>query len=881
MNLPQIISKLFRRRADRSPDAEVQDLRAAFASRYHNFKLLLTANNKALEIMSELEEASNGGRPFGMSFVRSRCTAVSVNVFRIIKHLDELAPSKYTELYNRFKIIEARVQAELASKQTHSRTDQLVIPLQHVDKLMADQVGNKMANIGELRNQVGIPVPGGFVITAAAYEAFMGFNDLQTEIDRRSQAAPTERIDELFKLSSDIQQDIMRAPLPTELEEGIIVAYKALEAEMGQGVKVSMRSSALGEDAAGTSFAGQFRSELNVSHENLIHAYKTIVASKYGLPAITYRLARGIPDEDVLMCVGCMAMVDALAGGVMYSRNPLNFRDKGIVINSVWGLPKAVVDGTVDADLFTVSRALPKTIQTKVITKKEIEFRCYPDEGVCRNELVDSRATDQSITDEQALKLADIAVRLEEYYGSPQDIEWAVDTNGSIRILQCRPLQQINGMEEEGAAQRGGTIDGVESILAGGVTASPGVACGSAFIVRNDADKLQFPEGAVLVTAQSLPRWAPLLSSAAAVITELGGVAGHLANVAREFGVPAIFGVAGATGRLNNGDLVTVDADNRSVYGGRIESLLTETPTRKNLMEGSPVFEILQKVSLHITPLRLLDPDSPEFNPKKCETLHDITRYCHEKSVHEMFSFGKEHHFSERSSKQLVCHVPMQWWIINLDDGFREDVKGKYVTLENIVSIPMLAIWEGATAVPWEGPPPVDAGGFMSVLMQATSNPALDPSMASPYAARNYFMLSKHFCSLTSRFGFHFSTAEALVGERPSENYISFSFKGGAADLKRRVRRAVFVGQILEQFGFRAEIKEDNAFARIEGFDAEYMKSRLKIIGYLIIHTRQLDMVMSNDNSVVKYRKKIVDDINLHVLTEQSKGASKESVLPL
>ncbi|MDQ1238432.1 MAG: pyruvate, water dikinase [Thermodesulfobacteriota bacterium] len=870
MNLPRILSKLFRRHGDLPGDVEVQDLRAAFASRYHNFKLLLTANNKALEIMSELEMALEGGRPFGMSFVKSRCTAVSVNVFRIIKHLDELAPKKYTELYNRFKTIEARVQSDLTARQVHLRTDELVLPLQKIDKNMSDQVGNKMANIGELRNEVGIPVPGGFVITAAAYEAFMRFNDLQIEIDRRSQAATTERIDELLTLSSDIQQVIMRAPVPERLEKEIIDAYQLLEAEMQPGIKVSMRSSALGEDAAGTSFAGQFRSELNVSQENLIHAYKTIVASKYGLPAITYRLARGIPDEEVLMCVGCMAMVDAYAGGVMYSRNPLNFRDKGIVINSVWGLPKAVVDGTVDSDLFTVSRTSPKTIVHKAISKKEIEFRCFPDEGVCRNELIGPKATEQSISDEQAVDLAEIAVRLEEYYGHPQDIEWAVDPDGSILILQCRPLQQLNETELTGNPKSGVNTEGIESKLAGGVTASPGVACGHAYIVRNDADKLQFPEGAVLVTAQSLPRWAPLLSSAVAVITELGGVAGHLANVAREFGVPAIFGLTRATEILNNGDLVTVDAESRRVYPGRIDALLSEASVRKNLMAGSPVFEILKKVTRHITPLHLLDPDSPDFRPKKCETLHDITRYCHEKSVHEMFSFGKEHHFSERSSKQLVCHVPMQWWIINLDDGFREDVKGKYVALENIVSIPMLAIWEGVIAVPWEGPPPVDAGGFMSVLMQATSNPALDPTMRSPYAARNYFMLSKHFCSLTSRFGFHFSTVEALVGDRASENYISFSFKGGAADLQRKVKRAIFVGQILEQWGFRTEIKEDNAFARLEGFDADYMKSRLKIIGYLIIHTRQLDMVMSNDNSVMKYRKRIVDDITNHVLTDMS-----------
>ena len=838
---------------------DIAALRTDFQSRYHHFKLLLNANNKALEVMTELEEVLRGSHPFSMSFVRSRTTALSASVFQVMSHLNELAPKKYELLFERFKEIQTKLRPFIEMHGLENDGPP-VLPLEEVTREMAPQTGAKAANLGEIAKRLHFPIPHGFIITTAAYQRFLQQKDLVPEIQRRIQAAGGESTDRMVALSASLQQLIIRSPVPSDLEQEIRKQYVLLEEKAGNGVRVAMRSSALGEDSPGLSFAGQYRSELNVSGEHLLEVYKEIIASKYSLQAMAYRLNRGIRDEDVAMGVACMAMIEAVAGGVAYSTNPGSTKDNTILINAVWGLPKAVVDGSMPADLFIISRDSPLKILVKETARKEQKLVCSLDEGVRRLPTAPTETESPSLTDEQAVELGRMVLRVEELFGIPLDVEWALDKEGAIVLLQCRPLLQskTEGNHQDMPRNREKT-DRV--ILNGGVSASPGAGAGPVFLVRKHIDLLRFPDGAVLAAAQALPQWAPLLNRAAALVTEQGGITGHLATVAREFGVPALFGLKNALTLLKNGDMVTVDANTRTVYEGRIHSLLHKSKILPGSIQDSPVHQSLRGASQHIIPLHLLDPDAVEFSPAHCKTFHDITRFCHEKAVFEMFRFGKDHPYPERSSKQLYCDGPMQFWIINLDDGFTEEVTGHWILLENICSIPMLSLWQGMTAVPWEGPPPVDSKGFLSVLFQSTTNPALDPSTGRSYGIRNYFMISKNFCTLQSRFGFHFSTVEALVGERPLENYVSFQFKGGAADLRRRVFRAQFLSELLDHYGFRTEIRGDALFARMERYEQPFLEKRLRILGYLIIHTRQLDMIMANRASINHQRRKITADL--------------------
>jgi pyruvate, water dikinase len=852
------ICSLLRDSSGRKDNTEAQRVRDLFKTRYWTFKQLLELNQRSLETIAEMEQQLASGEPFGMSFVRARATSLSVCVYQIVEKLDGLAPGKYTRLNEALAAVRERIDTELASHFLPS-TGPLVIRLDATGKEDVDQVGGKMAMLGEITGGPQLSVPDGFTVTAAGYDLFMGHQGLRERISQHLQAAPLDDLEMLYDVCEDIQDEILNAALPPELEQALDQALEEFQQAHGPEALLAVRSSALGEDGPRLSFAGQYSSILNVPLSEVARAYRQVVAGKYSARALAYRHSHGLRDKDIRMCVGCMRMVDPVLSGVVYSRDPGNPRQDRVHINAAPGLGSQVVDGSVSP-------------QTYVLSREEDAWRMVSVGSSSSDAEPVSPQPDRMLDFTQSAELAEYSRILEAHFGSAQDVEWALDHQGRILLLQSRSLR-LGVQNETGAAADSDRHDGhwPKPLLHAGVCASSGVASGPVRVLARREDGAEVQPGEIVVVESALPDWAVLLPRCGAVVADRGGAASHLATVAREYDVPALFNTLRATEVLASGQEVTVDADGCRVYPGRVEELLAtrSSPPEpgsargSERMQDSPVAAVLRRVLKQVTPLNLVSPDKPEFLPEYCQTYHDIIRFCHEQAVVEMFAFGQESGFQGQVGRRLVTSVPMQWWIVDLAQDAPLEPGQDTIPLSAISSTPFLAIWEGIEAVPWAGPPSPDMRGFFSVMANSAMNTDLDVCAQSVMRQKNCAFVSPRFCSLNCRFGYHFTVIQAYVGERARENYIRFSFQGGATDHTRKVRRLELIRNVLEEARFLLEIRGDVLTARIEGHDPEYLRKRLHALGFLIMHTRQIDMVMNDEGK----RRECLNMLRTHVQT--------------
>ncbi|RJS67810.1 phosphoenolpyruvate synthase [Candidatus Bathyarchaeota archaeon] len=460
-----------------------------------------------------------------------------------------------------------------------SKKERLILWFEELGKEDIPLVGGKNANLGEM-TKAGIPVPPGFAITAYAYQKFLKETGIAEKIYQTIKETVTDPNDpkQYEEASKKVRQLIESTPMPKEIEEAIRNAYAELSKKTKMvDVFVAVRSSATAEDLPDASFAGQQETYLNVrGADELLEKTIKCWSSLFTPRAIFYRTQKGFRHEDVLISVGVQKMVNAKAAGVAFTINPVTGDRSQIVIEGNWGLGESVVSGAVTPDDYIVDKKTLKVID-KRIAKKTVEYIRDPETGkTIHAEVPPERQNQPCLTDEEILRLAELAKRIEEHYGRPQDIEWAIDKDlpfpENVFIVQSRPetVWSVKAPPTEEEKETAITAERVVTVR--GLPASPGIYAGTAKVVltTEDADRL-IKKGDILVTKMTNPDWVPYMRVAGAIVTDDGGMTCHAAIVSRELGIPCIVGTGNATQTMETGKDYTVDAKTGVVYEGVIE----------------------------------------------------------------------------------------------------------------------------------------------------------------------------------------------------------------------------------------------------------------------------------------------------------------------
>lgn len=563
------------------------------------------------------------------------------------------------------------------------------------------------------------------------------------------------------------------------------------------------------------------------------------------------------------MAVGALAMVNARVSGVLYTLDPLNPDSGELLVTAVWGLGAPLVDGSISGDRFAVSRRPPHKARTLSVGAKEEMRVLLPKGGTAFSPVPAELRNEPCLTPEQLAALAEAGLAVERHFKKPQDMEWALDREGRLVILQARPLA-LETHRDLNIRNLPEILSRYSVILADkGVIVQRGIGVGRAFIVRGDESLEHFPPGAVLVARQTSPRFAKVIRRASAILTDVGSPTGHMATIAREFRVPAIVDMGDATRLIAQGQEITVDAEGNRVYDGIVKEL-QDYHLREENIEDAYEYRLLRRILKKIAPLNLLDPHARNFSPDGCRTLHDITRFIHEKAVEELISlqFSQRHDPGTFTGK-LKLAVPLDLVLIDIGGGLAPGT-GTPIEPDRVESLPMKAFLKGLTRPgAWNTDPMnVDFSSFMSSLTRTFS-----ADMASPeILGQNLAVISAHYANISLRLGYHFSMTDSYIHENPNNNYAYFRFQGGVTETHRRSRRAKVLADVLAANDFVVEVKGDLVVARIKKVSREVMEEKLYLLGVLEAFARQLDVQMDSDQHVAMY----VEHFNKILHSEQN-----------
>lgn len=816
-----------------------------FRTLFDKFQQILLGNNRVLETMSEMEDKLGGEYIFDINYLNRAVSQLSQEVHRIVLNLNIIAENRYIKLFDLQEKIQLELEAVLQGKVVPG-ADRLIIPYQEINSDYIDLVGRKNSNLGEIKNKVLLPTPDGFALTAQAYKLFMDYNDLWDKITALNSrwASQVEVIPEQYDREIDRLYSLTK--LPPALEKALVKGIRELYRRRKSKPLIAVRSSAVGEDEAGRSYAGQFATFLNCPSEEISRAYVKVLASrsKYTVRAYNGETDMEVKSDRLPMAAGFQEMIDSRAAGVIYTADPSGNQFSTIIITAARGLGIHIVSGTQNVDYYRVSKLDPsKIIQHSIGQMKGKGYAATPDE---KSDLP------PCLSEAQVAELAKMAIILDSYFKHPQDIEWCLDGEGRFYILQCRPLGMSKKFKIR-PEELQGILAGKEVIMQGkGEVAQRGVAAGRVCHVHEDGNLAEFPVGAIAVTRHASPRLTSIIRLASAIITDVGSSTGHLATVAREFGVPTIIGTGTATQMLSSNLEITIDAEENIIYRGIIEELLKYKLEAEDTYRVLKEYKILKQILRRVTPLYLVDPNSSAFTAKNCRSYHDILRFCHEKAMRELADLNlNSKRFSKIKARPLKLNIPLGLSIVDIEGGISPESSDKVIeSPEMIESVPMRSILKGLSSPGIWSTQPVQMG--MGDIISSLTRYTMTERVPT-YQGQNLAVIGRNYANLSLRLGYHFNVIDTYVSENIDANYIYFRFVGGVTENERRHRRALLLKKVLERLDFNVAVSGDLVIGRLRKVDMGELLRVLELLGRLIGFTRQLDTQMMSDEAVTYY----------------------------
>lgn len=800
----------------------------AFRFRYETLRSLLNKNGGALQILSDLEADLNHMRHYDKRIKRPIQRLITESLL-MAQELNLMSGDHYTDLYD--VIFQLRNKTDtLFSGHRPDEKKALVIKLNDGTEADPALIGGKAAGLQQLGSCFPDLVPPGFVVTTAAYQLVLEENSLDDRIRILLNNLDVTEDRSQFQSRTRTIRGMIREAAISEKIESAVKEQAGLLAGQFPDCLWAVRSSAVSEDGP-QSFAGQFDSELQVKTEDLLAAYRHVLAGRFTDRAVKYRFNHNVREVDTPMAVLFMPMIQPVSAGVLYTSGTKEPGMDLMEISAVAGLANRMVKGEVPGDTFLVAKTDPPQIT-----------RMIPAAGQDQSD-----ANVEYITREKILELAKIAGQAARRFGHELDMEWAVDENGKIYLLQVR---RLNVAAAEALFVKTARGKDVVPIIEGGVTIFPGRAEGPVKFIKPDDSLADVPEGVVAVIEQPLPEMAVMLPRIAALLVKEGSPVGHLATLVREFAVPCIFRLGKNADLLSGKNIVSVNATRRCVYDGvrwpgiRERVLSRIAAGNRQHKKSGPLYDL-------VLGLNLLDPDAASFKAGSCQSVHDTLRFMHEMSVRSMFGFGDSQNRGwNKTSSKLVTDLPLKVRLIDLDQSI--SVNTKKAAPETVASVPFTALWRGIsdTRLVWPERWEKTMRGMPSDFTETVLGGDRGPRRPSD---KNYAIIARDYINLNARFAYHYAMVDAMVGPGTEHNHVHFRFRGGGAREDNKQRRARFLERVLRESGFGVDRNGDLVTAWFRRYPQQDSENALAILGRLMVCAQQLDVVLKTDAAVKLY----------------------------